>query len=158
MANTFHKLILNLLIITALVLLAMGVFLPMMTLQKFYFFENQVSLYSALNELLFNREWILFVVIFIFSIVFPIVKSLFLFLVVNMGQQKKQAYKTFLKVLSGIGKWSMLDVFVVAILLVTVKLEMIADVQIHQGIYAFGASVLLTMVLTQWIHFFYNKN
>ena len=158
MTNHLHRLVLNLLIITSLILLAMGVFLPMMTLQKFYFFENQVSLFSALQELIFNNEWILFVIIFTFSIIFPIVKSLFLFLVVNLGAKKKQAYKTFLKVLSGIGKWSMLDVFVVAILLVTVKLEMIANVQIHQGIYAFGASVLLTMVLTQWIHFFYNKS
>lgn len=157
MTNHLHKLFLNVFIIASLILLGLGVFLPMMTLEKFYFFENQVSLYSALQDLLFNSEWLLFLVIFTFSIVFPIIKSLFLFLVVNMGATKKQAYKTFLKVLAGIGKWSMLDVFVVAILLVTVKLEMIANVQIHNGIYAFGASVLLTMVLTQWIHFFYNK-
>ena len=46
------------------------------------------------------------------------------------------------------GKWSMLDVFVVAVLLASVKLGALAQVQIHSGLYAFAASVLLTMLIT----------
>jgi len=46
------------------------------------------------------------------------------------------------------GKWSMLDVFVVAVLLASVKLGALAQVQIHNGLYAFAASVLLTMLIT----------
>ena len=144
---------LNLLIIASLILLGMGVFMPMMTLEKFYFFDNQVSLYSALNDLLFQKEWVLFAAILIFSIVFPIIKSLFLFLVLNTAQNNKNKHRTLLHWLANLGKWSMLDVFVVALLLVTVKLDMIANVQIHWGIYAFGGSVMLTMVLTHWINF-----
>ena len=150
--NLFHKLLLNALIIASLILLGMGVFMPMMTLQKFYFFENQVSLYSALNDLLFQKEWILFIVILVFSIIFPIVKSLFLFLVLNGGKHKRSTHKRYVHWMASLGKWSMLDVFVVALLLVTVKLDVIANVQIHFGIYAFGASVLLTMVLSHWFN------
>ncbi len=151
--NIFHKLSLNALIIASLVLLGMGVFMPMMTLQKFYFFENQVSLYSALNDLLFQKEWILFMVILVFSIIFPIIKSLFLFLVLNGGKHKRSIHKRYVHWMANLGKWSMLDVFVVALLLVTVKLDVIANVQIHFGIYAFGASVLLTMLLTHWLNY-----
>ena len=46
------------------------------------------------------------------------------------------------------GRWAMLDVMVVAILVVTVKLGTIASLQIHYGLYVFGAAVLLMMILT----------
>jgi paraquat-inducible protein A len=49
------------------------------------------------------------------------------------------------------GKWSMLDVFVVAVLVVAVKLGAIADVDMRYGLYAFAASVLLTMYITSRI-------
>ena len=42
----------------------------------------------------------------------------------------------------------MLDVFVVAILIVAVKLGYIFDVQVHIGLYAFSVAVLLTMYIT----------
>lgn len=132
-------------------LLLVGIFAPLMTLEKFYFWENNVSLYTALQDLVFQSEWVLFWIIFIFSIIFPIIKSLFLLLVLNI-ENDKPFYQRLMKVLSALGKWSMLDVFVVALLLVTVKLDVIANVQIHYGIFAFGASVFLTMILTHWIN------
>ena len=140
-------------IILSLLLLAVGVFAPLMTVKQFYFFENQVSLFSGLQDLMTQGEWLLFVVIFAFSIIFPIVKVLFLFLVLNTGTAGKPRRKRYMSWLASIGKWSMLDVFVVALLLVSVKLDVIADIQIHYGIYTFGASVLLTMVLTHWMNF-----
>ena len=42
----------------------------------------------------------------------------------------------------------MLDVFVVAILLVTVKLGFVASVELHYGIYAFATAILLSMYIT----------
>jgi paraquat-inducible protein A len=45
----------------------------------------------------------------------------------------------------------MLDVFVVAVLVVTVKLGTIAQVQIHYGLYAFCAAILLTLFITSRI-------
>ena len=46
------------------------------------------------------------------------------------------------------GKWSMLDVFVVAVLVVTVKLGAIASVEARYGLYAFTVAVFLTMYVT----------
>jgi paraquat-inducible protein A len=56
-----------------------------------------------------------------------------------------------LHVLSFLGKWSMLDVFVVAILVVTVKLGAIANITVHVGIYLFTLAVLASMLLTHKI-------
>jgi len=147
-----QKLSLNILIVVSLILLAIGVFAPLMTLKQFFIFENQLSLFSGLIELIAQKEWLLFIIIFSFSIIFPIVKILFLFLVLNAGTKGKPHRKKIMNWLAHIGKWSMLDVFVVALLLVSIKLDVIADIQIHYGIYAFGSSVLLTMILTHWLN------
>jgi paraquat-inducible protein A len=45
----------------------------------------------------------------------------------------------------------MMDVFVAALLIVTVRLGAMADVKIHFGLYAFAASVILTMITTSSI-------
>ena len=49
------------------------------------------------------------------------------------------------------GRWAMLDVMVVAILIVTVKLGAIASIQIHVGLYIFGVAVLLIMFITHQV-------
>jgi paraquat-inducible protein A len=45
----------------------------------------------------------------------------------------------------------MMDVFVAALLIVTVRLGAMADVTVHFGLYAFAASVILTMITTAQI-------
>ena len=42
----------------------------------------------------------------------------------------------------------MLDVFVAALLIVTIRLGTMADVEVHFGLYAFAGAVILTMVTT----------
>lgn len=49
------------------------------------------------------------------------------------------------------GRWAMLDVMVVAILIVTVKLGAIASIQVHSGLYVFGLAVLLIMFITHQV-------
>lgn len=49
------------------------------------------------------------------------------------------------------GRWAMLDVLVVAMLIVTVKLGMIASIEIHWGFYVFTSAVLLIMPLTRHV-------
>ena len=49
------------------------------------------------------------------------------------------------------GRWAMLDVMVVAMLIVSVKLGAIASIQIHAGLYVFGGAVLLIMLITQQV-------
>jgi len=50
-----------------------------------------------------------------------------------------------------IGKWSMLDVFVVAILIVAMKSAAVADIRIGIGLYLFTFSVICTQTAAAWI-------
>lgn len=141
----------NLLLIAALTLLVYGLLAPILTLEKFYFFSNTVSLYSALWTLAAEAEWGLFALVGVFSVLFPVLKILLLFLIWNFDMSQGAAHRRRLAWLATYGKWSMLDVFVVALLVVSVKLGALAEARVEAGIYAFAASVILTMLLSAWI-------
>lgn len=136
-----------LLALVAICLLA-GLFSPIITLEKFYFFANTVSIASGLVELLEEGQILLFIIITLFSIVLPILKLFILNKLLSPTLNKKNTFLKYLKWMHSYGKWSMLDVFVVAILLAAVKLGSVAEVQLHYGLYLFTGAVLLTMLIT----------
>jgi len=144
--------IINLLLMLALSLLVIGVSAPLLTLEKMYFFENTVTLLSTVKGLFLQKDWFLFTVIAIFSLCIPVIKIAGLVLILNLEYAKNSFLDKTLHVIEVLGKWSMLDVFVVALLLVSVKLGVLAKVEVHYGLYAFATSVLITMSLSLWIY------
>ena len=143
--------VVNLLLLLALGLLIAGLRLPLMTLEKFYFFSNTVSLYSALMQLRAAGEWGLFTLIGLFSVVFPVIKLALLALVWNVEAQSSATHRRHLRWLAEYSKWSMLDVFVVALLVVSLKLGALAQAHVREGLYYFAVSVVLTMLVSYWI-------
>jgi paraquat-inducible protein A len=141
----------NLLLLAALALLIYGLQAPILTLEKFYLFSNTVSLLSGLQTLAQQAEWGLFALILLFSVVFPLLKNLLLLLIWNFDLAQGEAHRRHLRWLAAYSKWSMLDVFVVALLVVSVKLGSLAEARVEQGIYAFAASIILTMLVSAWI-------
>ena len=131
-----------------LLLLIFGFVAPLLTLNKFLFIENTFSILSGTLELLIEGQIFLFMLITIFSIVLPILKIGILFRLLNLRNISVSKLDKYLHWMHLYGKWSMLDVFVVAVLVVSVKLGTIASVEIRYGIYFFSAAVLLTMVVT----------
>jgi len=144
-------LVVNLLLVGATGLLLAGLQLPLLTLEKFYLFSNTVSLYSALVQLGAEREWGLFLLVGVFSVLFPVAKLILLALVWNVEADDSGVHRRHLHWLGEYSRWSMLDVFVVALLVVSVKLGALAEAHVGIGIYFFAASVVLTMLLSNWI-------
>ena len=144
--------VINLLLMLALALLVIGVTAPLLTLEKMYFFENTVTLISTVKGLFLQKDWFLFIVIAVFSLCIPVIKIAGLVLILNMEYAKNSFLDKTLHIIEIVGKWSMLDVFVVALLLVSVKLGVLAKVEVHYGLYAFATSVLITMSLSLWIY------
>lgn len=143
--------VINILLLLALAVLIIGITEPLLTLEKMYFFENTISLFSTVIELFDQKEWFLFIIIAVFSLCIPLIKITSLLLILNLNYSKNSLLDKVLHVIETIGKWSMLDVFVVALLLVSVKLGVLAKVEVHYGLYAFALSVLMTMGLSYWI-------
>jgi paraquat-inducible protein A len=104
-----------------------------------------LSIVSGVSQLLQEGHLILFILITSFSIVIPIVKIVLLFNLLHPNTISADRRKKLLHLMHEYGRWAMLDVMVVAILIVTVKLGALASVEIHSGLYIFGAAVLLIM-------------
>lgn len=145
------SLLINLLLCAALILLLIGLYIPIITVEKFYLFSNTVSLLSALQQLWLSAEWGLFALILTFSVIFPIGKIALLLIICNLPFANTQSHQRWLHRVAVYGKWSMLDVFVVALLVVTIKLGALAQAKVEWGIYAFAASVVITLLVSQWI-------
>ncbi|NVK42481.1 MAG: paraquat-inducible protein A [Oceanospirillaceae bacterium] len=135
----------------AAMLLATGFFAPMMTIERFIFIHNSFSLVSGIWQLARDGQYLLFVLITCFSILLPVLKLLVLLRLTGAAIHHDSRLPRYLRLMHSYGRWSMLDVFVVAVLVVSVKLGAIAEVQVHYGLYAFAAAVLLTLYITSKI-------
>lgn len=129
-------------------LLGVGLVAPIITLHKFVLIENTFSVISGVIELFREGQFFLFIVITGFSIVLPLLKILLLGRVLSTKDNNPVNIRKYMHWMHSYGKWSMLDVFVVAILVVSVKLGAIASVEMRYGLYAFAAAVILKMYIT----------
>ncbi len=136
------------LLAVAAALLATGFFAPMFTLEQFLFIHNRFSLLSGIWQLALDGELVLFLLIFCFSVVLPVLKLLVLLRLTGAAIHHDSRLPHYLRLMHSYGRWSMLDVFVVAVMVVAVKLSAIAEVQVHWGLYAFAGAVLLTLYIT----------
>ena len=137
----------GLLVVTSLLLVA-GFFMPMLTLTKFLFIASSFSVFSGLLELFNRGQWFLLLVVLSFSVVLPLLKIALLFLLLSHREVRSPGFSRLLKLMHDYGRWAMLDVMVVAVMIVTVKLRVVAHIEIHPGLYLFGAAVLLIMYVT----------
>jgi len=141
-----ERLDIPLLILLAGILLSIGLTLPVLTIRKIWE-KNTFSVISGIQNLYHDKQYFLAFIIFFFSVVFPIVKlcSLGVLWVVRLKEEHQKSILYWLELL---GKWSMLDVFVVAVIVVAVKLGVLAKAEPRKGIYVFAVAILTSMVVT----------
>ena len=129
-------------------LLGLGLVAPIITLKKFVLIQNTFSVLSGTLELLKEGQIFLFILIAGFSVVLPLLKIAVLIKLLGAKPRNSDNLDKYLHWMHLYGKWSMLDVFVVAVLVVAVKLGAIASVEMRFGLYSFAAAVVLTMYVT----------
>jgi paraquat-inducible protein A len=137
-------------LVGAMVCFFAGIFLPFTTVTKLWIFDNQISVCRGLVVLWNAGEIFLFLILLVFTICFPFVKmNALLAIWLYPGLSADQA-KAFYKFVSHLGKWSMLDVFVVAILVLTLKSGSLASIRVGTGFFLFFVSVMLTQFSSMW--------
>jgi len=139
----------NLLLLAATLAFGVGIWAPMLTLTKMVLIHNTFSIVSGIWQLYLEGEYALFGLLGVFTIVLPVVKLALLFYAWNRPRSAQQRPLYWMEV---VGKWSMLDVFVVAVLIMSVKLGPLATMDLHYGLYMFSASVLLIMLASQVVY------
>lgn len=139
------------LITAAFLLFGTGIFFPFFHVTKFWVFGDAVSVVGGIITLFHEGEYFLFAVLSLFTLVFPCVKLGLLAIVwLERGHDLARVRRLHGWVES-LGKWSMLDVFVVAILIVAMKSAAVARIQIGPGLYLFTLSVIATQFASAWV-------
>jgi paraquat-inducible protein A len=147
-----------LMLFCAMALFVAGVFRPFTEVTKLWLFENKVSVFDGLIILAKAHEFFLFLILLVFTVIFPFVKILSLItLWLKGGLTREQIVKLY-SFVAHLGKWSMLDVFVVAILVLLLKSGSVASIKIQDGFVLFFCSVMLTQFASVWIGVTARKN
>lgn len=139
----------NLFLLAAALMFGVGSCAPMLTLTKLVLVHNTFSVVSGIWQFYLQQDYPLFVLLGLFTLVLPTVKLSLLFYSWN---RPRSAHGRLLRWMDALGKWSMLDVFVVAILIASVKLGPLATTELHYGLYLFAASVVMIMLASHVVY------
>lgn len=108
--------------------------------------ERVVSLIEGIVELFYQGHTLIAIVIFVFCVVFTVIKLLMILAATSRLVPLPPGARHRLHAVAAFtGKYSLLDVLVLAILIVLVKFEGIATVQVRIGSILFCIAVLLSL-------------
>ncbi len=137
------------LLIAAIVLFIPANLLPMMVVTNLGSTEGD-TIMSGVIYLLTSGDWPLALVIFIASVFVPSIKLIilsFLQISVYLNIQWNPNERTRLyRLTEAIGRWSMVDIFVVTLMAALIQIQGIAEIEAGLGALAFGAVVVLTLL------------
>lgn len=128
---------------------ALGIVLPLVKFESFYFFDETPSLIGIVSTLFDGGDFLLAILVACFSILFPIVKQFAVtYEAFSRGKEQPEFLSKLVPVLS---KWSMMDVLLVAIVIVAAKTSGMANAFSQAGLWFYAASALLTILAHQAI-------
>lgn len=108
------------------------------------------TIMSGVIYFIHSGSWYIGMVIFIASVFVPLLKiSLLIFLLVSVqrgSQWRPRERSRIYRITELVGRWSMVDIYVVTILVALVNLGVIADIDAGPAAIYFAAVVILTML------------
>lgn len=127
------------LLLVASVSFGLGISLPLMRFEKLYFFSETPSLINIVTNLWSEGELLLAVVVFGFSILFPLLK-LFTAFQSALSNRKASGWT------AALAKWSMVDVLLVAIVIFAAKTSGFANAFSQPGVWFFTLSSIAVAI------------
>jgi len=126
--------------------------LPVMYTRTLFDDESD-TIMSGVLSLLQSGSWPIAVLVFVASIVVPLLKLLALGLVLysawRPSPRHRQQRSDLYRLVEFIGRWSMLDIYALSLLVTLVQVQSFANIAIGWGAVAFGAVVVLTIAASQ---------
>ena len=114
--------------------------------------EEHNTILSGVVELARNDLWPLAVIVFVASIVLPLVKLFGLSWMLLATRRRSARYLVertrLLRTIDRVGRWSNIDVFAVSVLVAILQFGALTAVHAGNGLVAFAAVVIITMVAT----------
>jgi paraquat-inducible protein A len=136
------------LLLTAMLLYIPANLLPMMHTSSLFGSQSD-TIMSGVVYFWTSGSWYLALIIFFASIMVPLLKMVALMLLLITAQRRSrwqlQQRTRLYRLVEFVGRWSMLDIYVVAVIVALVQLKGLATILPGPGAIAFGAVVVLTM-------------
>ena len=128
-----------------LALLLVSWWAPLFTMTQLWLFEDRVSMLSVVATLFESANYFLLLLVATASMLLPLLKALLiLFKALPNGQLSLSSRANAL--IKQLSRWAMLDIWVVALMIVVIKLSAWADAQVEWGLYLH----LLVVALLWW--------
>lgn len=133
--------------IAALVLYIPANLYPFMTMEYADIYQSS-TIWDGIRSLYEGNMWTTATIVFMASIIIPIFKLLALFFIIcaDLFRVAFNTRTSLLAMVDFIGRWSMLDIFLVAIMVALIKFGSFSTVTADKGTYLLGAVVILTML------------
>ncbi|RFF29999.1 paraquat-inducible protein A [Wenzhouxiangella sediminis] len=142
--------LLPLLALASLLLLAAGLALPMMKVEKWLLWQESYSVLSGALKLVADGEVLLAAGFFLFVIVLPMLVQLAL-VVLSLVQLFGNGSQRAIAALIEFQRWAMVDVFALALCIGLIRLADMATIEPRIGLYCFTAAVVLTPIVSFWL-------
>lgn len=130
--------------LTALILFVPAVLLPMLTVEKVGV-RGTTSLVSGVWHLFREGDFVVGLVVLIFSLLFPVAKLILLLELGLFRVTGRESRAIAFRWMERIGKWGMLDVLVIALMVMLVKLGSLIRVEFESGLYLFFLCVAFNL-------------
>jgi len=135
-------------LIASMILYAPANFLPIMDTSSLFGTQSDTIL-SGVAFLWTSGSWVLAALVFFASIMVPLTKVIALAVLAASVQMRAtwhpRTRTRLYRLIASAGRWSMLDIYVVTILVALVQISTLASIHVGPGAAAFGAVVVLTM-------------
>ncbi len=137
--------------LTALIFYIPANIFPFMTIEL-YGNRNSSTIWGGIVTLVEDGSWPIALIVFLASMLIPLVKLVVLFyLALTAKNGKRPEFKTRLyHFIEGIGRWSMLDIFLLSVLVAVVKLGPWTTVEPDTGALLFALVVIFTMLASNY--------
>jgi paraquat-inducible protein A len=134
--------------LAALILYIPANIFPILRLNM-YGASSENTVWDGCVKLFQDGDFVIAIIVFLASMLIPFLKLLGLFFLVastklHMSRWKLPRTRIY-RIIEVIGRWAMLDVFVMAVLVSLVKLQRLATIVPGKGLIAFTAVVVLTI-------------
>ena len=129
----------------ALLLFPAAIFLPILEIEKLGH-RYHSSIVGGIVELYAQGSWFVATIIFTFSIVLPVLKLVTLLELCWFRWLEHHHRATAYRIIEFSGRWSMLDVMLLAFLVMLIKLSGIVEFQVGPAVVAFALCVAMSIV------------
>lgn len=116
--------------------------MPAVSVTRLVLFGETYSILDGVVTFWSHGRYGLFVLVFAFSVVLPVAKLAVGIWAWCRSGPRRPGLQRALRLFAAVSKWSMLDVFMVALLVLALEGSVITTADIHAGLVLFAAAVL----------------